>query len=97
MRSEDISEEIKHLPFAFIKVLIERTSGELKMPLKFVDIYNDACTNQGDGSKNKYEENTEVRQHVRDNLLENDYIFVDPEDVDLIYLTQKTIDEYSDY
>ncbi|HYG00631.1 MAG TPA: hypothetical protein VD815_11105 [Candidatus Saccharimonadales bacterium] len=96
MRSQDVSEEISHLSYAFIKVLIEKTDGELKMPLKFEDVYNDACTKQG-GNNNTDEENTEVRQHVRDNLLENGYIFVDPKEVDYIFLTQKAIDEYSDY
>ena len=94
MRSKDISEEIKHLSYAFIKVLIEKTGGELKMPLKFVDVYNDACTKQG-GANDTNEENTEVRQQVRDNLFENGYIFVDPKESDYIFLTQKAIDEYS--
>ncbi len=96
MRSQDTSEEIKRLSYAFIKFLIEKTGGELNMPKKFVDIYNDACTEQS-GSNNPYEENMELRQHVRDNLLENGYIFVDPKDVDSIFLTQKAIDEYADY
>lgn len=95
MRSEDISEEIKHLSYAFIKVLIEKTEGELNMPLKFVDVYNDACTKQS-GNNNTDEVNTEVRQRVRDNLLENGYIVVDPKESDYIFLTHKTIDEYSD-
>ena len=95
MRSEDISDEINHLSYAFIKVLIEKTGGELKMPLKFLDVYNDACTKQG-GNNNTDEQNRELRQHVRDNLLEKGYIFVDPKDVDYVFLTQKAIDEYSD-
>jgi hypothetical protein len=84
------------LTLTFIKVLIESTSKELKVPVKFVDIYNDACRLSG-GNRNKEESNLEMRQHVRDDLLNNGYIFVDPKDVDSIYLTQKTIDEYSDY
>ena len=96
MGLQESSELIKYLTFTFIKVLIERTSGEMKMPLKFVDIYNDACIKRG-GINNQYEGNNEMRQHVRDNLLRDGYIFVDPKDVDSIYLTQKAIDEYSDY
>ena len=96
MELQDSSELIKHLTFTFIKVLIERTGGEIKLPLKFVDIYNDACIKRG-GINNKYESNLEMRWYVRDNLLKNEYIFVDPKDVDSIYLTQKAIDEYSDY
>jgi hypothetical protein len=93
---QDKSKEIQSLTLTFIKVLIESTSKELKVPVKFVDIYNDACRLSG-GNRNKEESNLEMRQHVRDDLLNNGYIFVDPKDVDSIYLTQKTIDEYSDY
>jgi hypothetical protein len=93
---QDKSKKIQSLTLTFIKVLIESTSKELKVPVKFVDIYNDACRLRG-GNRNKEESNLEMRQHVRDDLLNNGYIFVDPKDVDSIYLTQKTIDEYSDY
>ena len=96
MGLQESSDLIKHLTFTFIKVLIERTSGEMKMPLKFVDIYNDACIKPG-GINNKYEANNEMRQHVRDNLMKNGYIFIDTKDVDSINLTQKAIDEYSGY
>ena len=96
MGLQDSSELIQHLTFTFIKVLIERTGGEMKIPLKFVDIYNDACIKRG-GINNKYEANTEMRHYVRDNLMQNGYIFVDPKDVDSIHLTLKAIDEYSDY
>jgi hypothetical protein len=96
MKSEDMSEEINHLSNTFLKVLIEKTGGELKMPLKFVDVYNEACIKQG-GNKNTDEENTELRQHVRDNLLEKGYIFVDPNEVDYMFLTQKAIDEFASH
>jgi hypothetical protein len=96
MELQNSSELIKHLTSTFIKVLIERTGGELKIPLKFVDIYNDACIKRG-GINNKYEINIEMRHYVRDNLMKNGYIFVDPKDVDSIYLTRKAIDEYSGY
>ena len=76
--------------------MIEATNSELKVPVRFVDIYNDACRMQ-ERSNNKYESNIEMRQYVRDNLMQNGYIFVDPKDIDLVYLTQKAIDEYSDY
>jgi hypothetical protein len=76
--------------------LIESTSKELKVPVKFVDIYNEACRLRG-GNRNKEESNLEISQHVRDDLINNGFIFVDPKDVNSIYLTQKTIDEYSGY
>lgn len=93
---EHTSEDIKRLTYRFVKVLIESTSSEFKVPVKFVDIYDDACRKQ-EGSNDKYESNVEMRQHVRDNLLNNGYIFVDSKDADSIYLTQKAIDEYADY
>ena len=90
------SEIIKRLTYRFIKILIESTNSELKVPVKFVDIYNDACRER-EGSNDKYKSYIEMRQYVRDNLLKNGYIFIDTKDIDSIYLTQKAIDEYSDY
>lgn len=90
------TDEIEGLTLAFVKVLIEITGKDWKVPVKFVDVYNEACRLRG-GNRNKEESNLEIRQYVRDHLLNNGYIFVDPKDVDSIYLTQKTIDEYSDY
>lgn len=96
MNSQNISDEIKILAYTFIKVLIETTGRELKVSVKFVDTFNDACRSRF-GNNNNRENDSELRQHVRDNLLSNGYIFVDPSDVDSIFLTQKAIDEYSDY
>lgn len=96
MELQDKSDKIQSLTLTFVKVLIESTNKELKVPVKFVDIYNEACRLRG-GDRNKEVSNLEIRQHVRDNLLNNGYIFVDSKDADSIYLTQKTIDEYSDY
>lgn len=93
---EHISEDIKRLTYRFVKTLIESTNSELKVPVKFVDIYDDACRKE-EGSNDKSESNLEMRQHVRDDLIKSGYIFVDPKDVDSIYITQKAIDEYSDY
>jgi hypothetical protein len=93
---EHTSEDIKRLTYRFIKILIESTDSELKVPVKFVDIYNEVCRSR-EGRNDKYESNMELRQYVRDNLLKNGYIFVDPKDVDSIYLTQKAIEEYADY
>jgi hypothetical protein len=93
---EQTSEIIKRLTYRFVKILIESTSSELKVPVKFGDIYNETCRTTED-SNDKYKSYIEMKQYVRDNLLKNGYIFVDPKDVDSIYLTQKAIDEYSDY
>lgn len=93
MDSQDISEEIRRLTYAFIKVLIKKTSGELNVKVKFVNIYDDACKGESEGN-NQYLVNSEIRQHVRDSLLRNNFIVVDPENVDFIFLTQKGIDKY---
>jgi hypothetical protein len=93
---EHTSEIIKRLTYRFVKILIESTSSELKVPVKFVDIYDETCRTT-EGSIDKYKSYIEMKQYVRENLLKDGYIFVDPKDVDTIYLTQKAIDEYSDY
>jgi len=67
---EHTSEDIKRLTHRFVKILIESTNSELKVPVKFVDIFNDACRTQ-EGNNDKYESNMEMRQYVRDNLMEN--------------------------
>ena len=82
MGSYDTSEEIIRLTQTAINLLIERTSGDLTVSLKFVDLYNEACTEEGD-SNDKLKTNAEIRQHVRENLLKNNYIYIDPDDVDL--------------
>ncbi|MDF0679688.1 MAG: hypothetical protein P0116_01845 [Candidatus Nitrosocosmicus sp.] len=63
----------------------------MKVSVNFVDIYNDACRRLG--RYNKEWSDLQTRQHVRDNLLSSGYIFVDPNDVDSIYLTQKATDD----
>ena len=96
MEQQHISEKIQSLTLAFVKVLIESTSGELKVSVNFVDIYNEACRRRG-GNNNEEESDLQLRQNVRDNLLSSGYVFVDPNDVDSIYLTQKAIDEYAEF
>ena len=52
VRPQYTSDDINRLADTFIKVLIERTGGELNVSLRFVDMYNDACAKQS-GSNNK--------------------------------------------
>jgi hypothetical protein len=59
-----------------------------------MDIYMEAYRERG-GNINKEESNLEIRHRVRDDLLNNGYIFVDPNDVDSIYLTQRALNEFS--
>jgi hypothetical protein len=97
MDSEYISEDIKRLTFNLVKALFERTGGNLKVPVKFIEIYNEACRRRA-GSKNDYDESDlKMIQYIRDELLKKGYIMADSIDVESIYLTQKAIEEYSDY
>lgn len=96
MEFQDSSEEIKSLTYAFVKALIESTGRELTVSVKFVDNYNDACRTRF-GNNNKLETNSELRHHVRNDLLKSGHILVDPKDVDSVFLTQKAIDEFADY
>jgi len=85
------------LTFRVIKALVQRTGGDPRIAVKFVEVYGEGCRRQDMGNNEEYDEsNTEMRQHIRDNLLTNEYVIVDPKDVDSVFLTQKAIDEYSD-
>ena len=94
MNTHEASDIIQDLTFTFVSTLIKNTKSELKLPIKFMDIYIEACRERGH-NENKEESNLEIRHRVRDNLLNNGYIFVDPMDVDSIYLTQRALNEFS--
>ena len=97
MDSHYSSKDLLDLTFRTLRHLIKKTNLDLKKSVKFVEIYDKACSHQGLGIENEYDiTNVELRQYVRNNLLDKGYIFVDPFDVDSVYLTQKAIDEYSD-
>lgn len=71
-----------------------KNRSRFKSISKFVEIYNEACQRLV-GINDKFDEsNLQMRQHIRDNLIKNGYIFVDPKDVDSIYITQKAMDDY---
>jgi hypothetical protein len=91
------SEDIKRLSYKVVKILIEKTGTDLKVPVNFEEVYNDACRIQGGSNDEHNESNMEIRHHVRDNLISNGHIFMDPKDVESIYITQKAIDEYAEY
>jgi hypothetical protein len=82
------------MTYKFVKSMMERTNREVKIPVKFIEVYEEACRRQVGISDEFDESNLELRQHVRDSLLDNKLIFVDPNDVDSIYITQKAIDKY---
>jgi hypothetical protein len=97
VESEEVSNDIKKLAYQVVKIMIERAGRDLNIPLKFIEVYNEACRKQVVSNDGYDESNIEMRQHVRDSLISNGHIIVDPVDVDSIHITQKAIDEYSDY
>lgn len=98
MDTQDSSIIVKDITNTFLSHLIGMTKINLKTPINFIDHYNKVCRNQNLGLNNEIiEVNLEIRQHVRNNLIENGYVTVDPTDVDSVYLTQKAFDEFSNH
>jgi hypothetical protein len=92
MISDDVSPEVRQLIYLVTKTIIEKTKSNLKASIKFRQAYTEACKKD---TKNKFDHsNLELRQHIRDILLRNDYIFVNPEDVEDVFITKKAIDHY---
>lgn len=89
---DDVSPEVRRLIYLVTKTIIEKTKSNLKASVKFRLVYMEACKND---TKNKYDySNLELRQHIRDILLRNDYIFINPEDAEDVFITKKAIDQY---
>lgn len=92
MISDDVSPEIRRLTYLVIKTMIEKTKRDLHIPIMFRQTYEEACKND---TNNKYDySNLEIRQHVRDILLRNGCIFVNPDDAEDVFITEKAIDQY---
>ena len=92
MISDDVSPEVRRLIDLVTKTIIEKTKSNLKASIGFGQVYMEACKKD---TKNKYDHsNLELRQHIRDILLRNDYIFVNPEDIEDVFITKKAIDHY---
>jgi len=92
MISDDVSPEVRRLIYLVTKTMIEKTKSNLKASIRFGQVYMEACKKD---TKNKHDySNLELRQHIRDILLRNDYIFVNPEDAEDVFITKKAIDQY---
>ena len=92
MISDDVSPEVRRLIYLVTKTMIEKTKSNLKASIRFEQVYMEACKKD---TKNKHDySNLELRQHIRDILLRNDYIFVNPEDAEDVFITKKAIDQY---
>jgi hypothetical protein len=89
MISDDVSPEIERLIHLVIKSMVEKTNSNLKIPIGFRQVYMEACKRE---PNYKYDySDLEMRQHVRDILLRNDYIFVNPDDVEEVFITKKAL------
>jgi hypothetical protein len=92
MISKDISPELQRLVHLVVKTMIERTKSDLQVPIGFTQAYEQACNKD---TNNKYDySNLEILQHVRDILLRNGYIFVNPDEAEEVFITKKAIDQY---
>ncbi|WP_148687517.1 hypothetical protein [Candidatus Nitrosocosmicus hydrocola] len=95
MKQNKQAEDIGRLTYNFVKISIDKPIRDITIPMKFVSSYEEACKGTI-GIHDEFDEsNLEMRQHVRDNLIKNEFIFVDPKDVDSFFLTQKAIDEFN--
>ncbi|WP_148686430.1 hypothetical protein [Candidatus Nitrosocosmicus hydrocola] len=97
MEFQPTSEDIKRLSYKVVKIIIERIGPDLRVPVNFEEIYNDACRGQDGNNDEHNESNLEIRHHVRNYLINHGHISVDPDDLESIYVTQKAVDEYADY
>ena len=89
MISDDVSPEIERLIHLVIKSMVEKTNSNLKTPIGFNLVYMEACKLE---PNYKYDySDLEIRQHVRDILLRNDYIFVNPDVVEEVFITKKAL------
>lgn len=94
MLSDEVSPEIRQLIYLVVKSMIEKTKRDLRISVGFEQVYNEACKIDTN-TKNQYDHsNLEIRHHVRDILLKNGYIFVNPDDAEDVFITKKAIDEY---
>jgi hypothetical protein len=92
----EISPEVRRLVHLVVKSMIEKTKSDLKIPIRFKQVYVEACKiDTNNNNNNKYDpSHLQVRHHVRDILLKNGYIFVSPDDPEDVFITKKAIDLY---
>jgi hypothetical protein len=94
MESAIISKDIIHLSNEVVNFLMESTNGDLKMQMHFIQAYNQVCNQVSQGEVGYYKSNLQLRQYVRDNLIKRGLIFISPEDVEAVYVTQKALNDY---
>lgn len=91
----DISKNISLLANRIVNLLIEKTNGDLRSQIPFLYAYEKAHSLNTNFSDNKFDKsNLQVRHHVIAYLLKNELIFISPENVKGVYVTQKALDHY---
>ena len=91
----NISKNITPLANKVVNVLIEKTNGDSKSPLSFLYAYEKARSIHASYTDSKFDKsNLQIRQHVIDYLLNNELIFISPDNVKGVYVTQKALDQY---
>lgn len=91
----NISKNITLLANKVVNVLIEKTNADPRSPLPFLYAYEKARSIHTSYTDSKFDKsNLQIRQHVIDYLLNNELIFISPENVQGVYVTQKALDQY---
>jgi hypothetical protein len=94
MLSDEVSPEIRRLIYLVLKSMIEKTKTDLRVPVAFEQVYVEVCKMDTKTNNKHDHSNLEIRHHVRDILLKNGYIFVNPDDAEDVFITKKAIDQY---
>lgn len=95
MDFQQYSKDIKLITNEFVKNAVKRTGSNMQISIPFQKVYEDACYMAGKTIDESSPNHLEIKHHVRDNLLGNNLIFMDPQGEDNIFITQKAIDEFN--
>ncbi|CAN5848570.1 hypothetical protein BH23THE1_BH23THE1_31510 [soil metagenome] len=91
----NISKNITLLANKVVNLLIEKTNSDPRSPLSFLYAYEKTRSTHTSYTDSKFDKsNLQRRQHVIDYLLNNELIFISPENVKWVYVTQKALDQY---
>ena len=61
MEFQPTSKDIKRLSYKVVKIIIERTGTDLRVPVNFEEVYNEACRLQTGSKDEHHESNMEIR------------------------------------
>ncbi|MDF0682565.1 MAG: hypothetical protein P0116_16525 [Candidatus Nitrosocosmicus sp.] len=91
----DISKNITLLANKIVNILIEKSNGDYRSPIAFPYVYEPSNSINASLSNCKSDKsNLQIRQSVVEHLLENELILSCPENMKVVYVTQKALDQY---